>query len=253
MSLKRLTSPLLSPINHGFYTRLGGASSGIFEGLNCGTGSSDQAEIVKINRSRVAEDMGGDLRNLVTVYQTHSATALTIASTENPETAADAMVCASPNITLAVLTADCQPVLFADPNAKIIGATHAGWRGALNGVLDTTIDAMEGLGAQRENIVGVIGPCISQPAYEVGQDFIERFLEESPDNHCFFSNAKAPEKYLFNLPGYGLFRLRKAGIKAAEWTQYCTYSDPKRFFSYRRATHQKQADYGRLISTIRLS
>ena len=253
MSLKRLTSPLLSPINHGFYTRLGGASSGIFEGLNCGTGSSDQAEIVQINRSRVAEDMGGDLSDLVTVYQTHSATALTIASTGNPETAADAMVCASPNITLAVLTADCQPVLFADPNAKIIGAAHAGWRGALNGVLDATIDAMEGLCAQRENIVGVIGPCISQPAYEVGQDFIERFLEASPDNHCFFSNAKAPEKYLFNLPGYGLFRLRKAGIKAAEWTQYCTYSDPKRFFSYRRATHQKQADYGRLISTIRLS
>ena len=120
MSLKRLTSPLLSPINHGFYTRLGGASSGIFEGLNCGTGSSDQAEIVQINRSRVAEDMGGDLSDLVTVYQTHSATALTIASTGNPETAADAMVCASPNITLAVLTADCQPVLFADPNARII-------------------------------------------------------------------------------------------------------------------------------------
>ena len=253
MSLKRLTSPLLSPINHGFYTRLGGASSGIFEGLNCGTGSSDQAEIVQINRSRVAEDMGGDLSDLVTVYQTHSATALTIASTGNPETAADAMVCASPNITLAVLTADCQPVLFADPNAKIIGAAHAGWRGALNGVLDATIDAMEGLGAQRENIVGVIGPCISQPAYEVSQDFIERFLEASPDNHFFFSNAKAPEKYLFNLPGYGLFRLRKAGIKAAEWMRYCTYSDPKRFFSYRRATHQKQADYGRLISTIRLS
>ena len=253
MSLKRLTSPLLSPISHGFYTRLGGASSGIFEGLNCGTGSSDQVEIVQINRSRVAEDMGGDLSDLVTVHQTHSATALTIASTGNPETAADAMVCASPNITLAVLTADCQPVLFADPNAKIIGAAHAGWRGALNGVLDATIDAMEGLGAQRENIVGVIGPCISQPAYEVGQDFIERFLEASLDNHCFFSNAKAPEKYLFNLPGYGLFRLRKAGIKAAEWTQYCTYSDPKRFFSYRRATHQKQADYGRLISTIRLS
>ena len=253
MSLKRLTSPLLSPINHGFYTRLGGASSGIFEGLNCGTGSLDQAEMVQINRSLVAEDMGGDLSDLVTVYQTHSATALTIASTGNPETAADAMVCASPNITLAVLTADCQPVLFADPNAKIIGAAHAGWRGALNGVLDATIDAMEGLGAQRENIVGVIGPCISQPAYEVGQEFIERFLEVSPDNHCFFSNAKAPKKYLFNLPGYGLFRLRKAGIKAAEWTQYCTYSDPKRFFSYRRATHEKKADYGRLISTIRLS
>jgi polyphenol oxidase len=253
MSLKRLTSPLLSPINHGFYTRLGGASSGIFEGLNCGTGSLDQAEMVQINRSLVAEDMGGDLSDLVTVYQTHSATALTIASTRNPETAADAMVCASPNITLAVLTADCQPVLFSDPNAKIIGASHAGWRGALNGVLDATIDAMEGLGAQRENIVGVIGPCISQPAYEVGQEFIERFLEVSPDNHCFFSNAKAPKKYLFNLPGYGLFRLRKAGIKAAEWTQYCTYSDPKRFFSYRRATHEKKADYGRLISTIRLS
>jgi YfiH family protein len=144
-------------------------------------------------------------------------------------------------------------VLFADPNAKVIGAAHAGWRGALNGVLEATIDAMEELGAQRENILGVIGPCISQPAYEVGQDFIERFLEASPDNHCFFSNAKSPEKYLFNLPGYGLFRIRKAGIKAAEWTQYCTYSDPKHFFSYRRATHEKQADYGRLISTIRLS
>lgn len=253
MSLKRLTSPLLSPINHGFYTRRGGASSGIFEGLNCGTGSSDQAEIVQINRRRVAEDMGGNLTDLVTVYQTHSATALTITSAKNPKIPADAMVCATPNITLAVLTADCQPVLFADPKAKIIGAAHSGWRGALEGVLDATIEAMERLGARRENIVGVIGPCISQPAYEVGQDFIERFIEASPDNQQFFSNAKTHEKYLFNLPGYGLFRLRKAGVKAAEWTQHCTYSDAQRFFSYRRATHAQQADYGRLISTIRLS
>ncbi|AHM04344.1 hypothetical protein roselon_01991 [Roseibacterium elongatum DSM 19469] len=252
--LEILTSPLLDGVHHAFFTRRGGASSGIFEGLNCGGGSSDQAEIVEMNRKRAAHAMDVAPERLVTVHQVHSAQAVTLATP--PDAAADrpradAIVTATPGLAVAILTADCQPVLFADRTAGVVAAAHAGWRGTLDGVLDATIDRMEALGATRASIRAVIGPSISQRAYEVGQEFLERFLDDDPANGRFFINS-ADGKYLFDLPGYGLQRLRAAGVAAAEWTRHCTYSDQDRFFSYRRATHRGEADYGRLLSAIRL-
>jgi YfiH family protein len=248
--LEIITSDAL-PVRHGFFTRKGGASSGIFAGLNCGTGSTDLAEIVAINRARVAHAMGVAPEALVTVHQVHSADAVLITTPPALRPRADAMVTATPGIALAVLTADCQPVLFADPQAGVIGAAHAGWRGARDGVLEATIDAMEALGAERRNIAAVVGPCISQNAYEVGQEFFETFTDDDPDSRRFFVNG-AGDRMLFNLPAYGLHRLRGAGVGHAEWTQHCTYAEPQRFFSYRRTTHAGEADYGRLISVIRL-
>ncbi|MFL2784972.1 MAG: peptidoglycan editing factor PgeF [Paracoccaceae bacterium] len=252
MTLERITSPLLQPFKHGFYTRLGGASSGIFAGLNCGLSSSDQAEIVSINRARVAQDLGVKPQSLVTVHQTHSADVLIIDAAIRPATSADALVTATPQLALGVLSADCQPVLFADPKAGVIGAAHAGWRGALDGILEATLEAMENLGAQRENISAVIGPCISQAAYEVGQEFFERFADHDPTALQYFINSQTVGKYLFDLPGYGLSRLRAANVKTAAWTRDCSYADARRFYSYRRTTHQGQADYGRMIATIKL-
>ena len=251
MTLEILTADSLSPLRHGFFTRKGGASSGVFQGLNCGPGSSDQSEIVAINRARVASAMEVPTENLLTVHQVHSADVVTVDGPLDARPRADAMVTATPGIALAVLTADCQPVLFADLRAGVIGAAHAGWRGALDGVLEATLDAMERLGARREDIHAVIGPSISQSAYEVGQEFLERFIDEDPDNQRFFINCDG-DKYLFDLTGYGLHRLRQAGIANAEWTRHCTYTDAARFYSYRRTTHAGEADYGRLISAIRL-
>lgn len=251
MTLEILTADSLGPIRHGFFTRKGGASSGVFDGLNCGPGSSDQAEIVEINRARVADAMQVPLTNLITVHQVHSADTVAINAPLGQKPKADAMVTATPGLALGILTADCQPVLFADPTAGVIGAAHAGWRGARDGVLESTIDAMETLGATRANITAVIGPSISQPVYEVGPEFIEEFMDEDPDNARFFTNGTG-DRYLFDLPAFGLHRLRSAGVGHAEWTRHCTYSDPDRFFSYRRTTHAAEADYGRLISVIRL-
>lgn len=251
MTLEILTADALAPLRHGFFTRKGGASSGVFDGLNCGLGSSDQTEVVKINRARVAEAMHVAPEHLVTVYQVHSPDVVTVDAPLETAPEADAMVTATPGVALAILTADCQPVLFADAQSGVIGAAHAGWRGALDGVLEATVDAMEALGATRDNITAVIGPSISQAAYEVGPDFIDAFLDQDPDNSRFFANGNA-DRYQFDLTGYGVHRLRSAGVGHAEWTRHCTYSDPDRFFSYRRATHAKEADYGRLISSIRL-
>lgn len=248
--LEILTSDALT-VRHGFFTRKGGASSGIFAGLNCGTGSSDQSEIVAINRARVAEAMGVALENLVTLHQVHSADAVTVSGPLSDRPRADALVTATEGVALAVLTADCQPVLFADASARVIGAAHAGWRGAHDGVLETTLDAMEALGARRENIAAVIGPTISQAAYEVGPEFFETFTDDDRDSARFFANGKG-DRMLFDLPAYGLSRLRAAGVGHAEWTRHCTYGDPARFYSFRRTTHAGEADYGRLISVIRL-
>lgn len=251
MTLEILTADSLSPLRHGFFTRRGGASSGVFSGLNCGPGSSDQSEIVQINRARVAEAMGVAADHLITVHQVHSADVVTVTGPMGTRPRADAMVTNVPGVALAVLTADCQPVLFADVGNGVIGAAHAGWRGALDGVLEATVAAMEGLGADRRRIKAVIGPSISQAAYEVGPEFIEAFLAEGPDNARFFANGEGG-RYQFDLPGFGLHRLRQSGIGQAEWTRHCTYGDPERFYSYRRTTHAGEADYGRLISTIRL-
>ncbi|WP_299077268.1 peptidoglycan editing factor PgeF [uncultured Ruegeria sp.] len=252
MTLEILTSDILSPVRHGFFSRRGGASSGIFSGLNCGHGSSDQTEAVALNRRRVADAMEVTPDALIGVHQVHSPTALTVEGPQNGEKPrADAIVTATPGLALTILTADCQPVLFADREAQVIGAAHAGWRGALDGVLETTLDAMEALGAKRENTCAVIGPTISQRAYEVGPDFMDEFIAESPDNTRFFANGQE-DRLQFDLPAFGLHRLRQAGIGQAEWTRHCTYSDPERFYSYRRSTHAKEADYGRLISVIKL-
>ncbi len=251
MTLEILTSDCLGGLRHGFFTRRGGASSGVFTGLNCGYGSSDQREIVQINRGRVADAMGVPDTHLIGVHQIHSATAVTVDGPLEERPRADGMVTATPGIALSVLTADCQPVLFADPDAGVIGAAHAGWRGALDGVLLATVEAMEKLGAQRANISAVIGPCISQRAYEVGPEFIEDFLAEDPDFARYFANG-ADDRMQFDLPGFGLNRLRAAGVGHAEWTRHCTYADPDRFYSYRRTTHSKEADYGRLIAAITL-
>ncbi|WP_204113340.1 peptidoglycan editing factor PgeF [Shimia biformata] len=252
MTLEILMSDTLKPLRHGFFTRKGGASSGVFHGLNCGAGSSDQSDIVAINKRRVADAMEVLPENLVTIHQVHSADVVTIEEPivgERPR--ADAVVTDKPGLALSILTADCQPVIFADREAGVIGAAHAGWRGALEGVLEATIEAMEKLGASRANITAVIGPTISQSAYEVGPEFLDAFLQDDAENTRFFANGKSDRMH-FDLPSYGLHRLRSAGIGHAEWTRHCTYSDPERFYSYRRSTHAKEADYGRLISSVRL-
>jgi polyphenol oxidase len=248
--LEIITSDALA-CRHGFFTRKGGASSGIFAGLNCGTGSSDQTDVVAINRGRVAEAMGVGPEALVTLHQVHSAKAVPVTGPLHIRPEADALVTATPGILLAVLTADCQPVLFHDPVARVIGAAHAGWRGAVDGILEATIDAMEAMGARRSRITAVIGPTISQAAYEVGPEFLDRFRAEDAESTRFFANGKV-DRLHFDLPGYGLFRLRRAGVGHAEWTGHCTYLDPARFYSFRRTTHAGEVDYGRLISTIRL-
>jgi hypothetical protein len=251
LSLDIITSRLLDPLRHGFFGREGGASSGIFAGLNCGQGSTDQAEAVTINRARVAQSMGVEAEALVGVHQVHSADVVTVEGPIPVRPRADAMVTRVPGLALSILTADCQPALFADREAGVIGAAHAGWKGTVNGILEATLDAMEQLGARRDRTVVVIGPTISQRAYEVGPEFMDALLAEDPSAARFFANGQG-DRLLFDLPGYGLRRLRDAGVAEAEWTRHCTYSDPRRFFSYRRSVHGREADYGRLIAAIRL-
>ncbi|TBN37487.1 peptidoglycan editing factor PgeF [Paracoccus subflavus] len=251
-TLEILTHPLLRDVKHGFFTRKGGASSGLFSGLNCGRRSTDQAEMVVVNRARVATAMGVSADALATVKQVHSADVVTLTDDHRlpvvAATEADGIVTARRGVALAVLTADCQPILLADARAGVIGACHAGWRGALEGIIGATVEAMRGLGADR--VRAVIGPTISQRAYEVGPDFMDRFLAEDPGYGRFFSGGPNGRP-MFDLPSFGLARLRDAGVEA-EWSGHCTYSDLHRFFSYRRATHESQADYGRLISAITL-
>jgi hypothetical protein len=191
------------------------------------------------------------LDNLTGVHQIHSAKVITIHSPTTDLPKADALVTATKGIALSVLSADCQPVLFADAKTGVIGAAHAGWKGALDGILAQTVEAMIAIGAKRKNICAVIGPCISQRAYEVGPDFMDSFIEQDPDNTRFFVQGNK-DRLQFDLPGFGLKCLREIDIPTAEWTHHCTYSDPDRFYSYRRSLHQKEADYGRLIAAISL-
>lgn len=251
MKLDIITSTVLAPVRHGFFGRAGGASSGVFAGLNCGYGSSDQHEAVTINRDRVAGAMGVAPADLLGVHQIHSATVVTVTDPSAPRPQSDALVTALPGIALSILTADCQPVLFSDPVARVIGAAHAGWKGALSGILEATIEAMSALGARPADIRVVIGPSISQRNYEVGPEFYDTVMATDTAAARFFAQG-AGEKMHFDLPGYGLQRLRLAGVGQAEWTRHCTYADPARFFSYRRSVHTKEADYGRLIAAIAL-
>jgi len=253
MTLEFITADELAPFRHGFFTRKGGVSSGIFSGLNCGPGSTDQDQAVLTNRRLAAQAMGATEADLSTIHQTHSVDAVEIkgTATKIPRPKCDAMVSRTEGAVLGIQTADCQPVLFADAKAGVIGAEHAGWKGALNGVLQSTIDAMEKIGAIRRDIAAVIGPTISQRAYEVGPEFFDLFLAEDPAFSRFFA-AGTGDRLIFDLPSFGLHQLRAAGIGSARWTGHCTFSDPDRFYSYRRTTHAREVDYGRLISIIRL-
>lgn len=247
-----ITHPFFADLRHGFFTRKGGVSTGVYAGLNCGRGSHDLPDKVEQNRDLVAAAMGVGPSMLASVHQTHSADVVVIRDPADVAQArhrqADAIVTDRTGIALSILTADCQPVLLADPEAGVIGAAHAGWKGASTGVLEAVVGAMQDLGAV--NIRAVIGPCISQAAYEVGWDFMEDFIAEDPDFQRFFAGG-AGGKPMFDLPSFGLSVLRDLGVQA-EWTRHCTYGDPERFFSYRRTTHNQEADYGRLISAIAL-
>ncbi|MGS4945389.1 peptidoglycan editing factor PgeF [Meridianimarinicoccus sp. RP-17] len=252
MTLEIITADMLHPLRHGFFTRRGGASSGVFAGLNCGRGSSDQAEVVEINRARAALAMDVAPDALRGLYQTHSARAVVASpAPQDHPPEGDAIVTDRPGVVLAILTADCAPVLFADHAAGVVGAAHAGWKGALAGVLDATLDKMETLGADRARVVAAVGPTIAQAAYEVGPEFLETFVADDGGNARFFAQGSG-DRLQFDLPAFVLHRLRAAGIGDAAWLRHCTYSNPELFFSYRRSVHEKQADYGRLISTIRL-
>ncbi len=249
MTLSPIRADILTGIAHGFFTRDGGVSTGIYATLNGGQGSHDTAGHVDENRARIAVALG--VERLVSVHQVHGDCAEVVTGPwPGAKPQADAMVTDRPGIGLAILTADCAPVLFADPEAGVVGAAHAGWKGALTGVLEATVTAMESLGARRKRIVAAIGPVISQRAYEVGPEFVERFIDEDPDHARFFAGG-AGDRAMFDLPGFCLSRLRAAGI-AAEWTGHCTYSDEARFFSYRRASHRGESDYGRLVAAIAL-
>jgi hypothetical protein len=253
MTLAPLTSDWLDRVRHGFFTREGGVSGSIYAALNCGPGSADAPEAVAENRALVAEAMGVMPDKLLSVRQIHSPTVATVAEgwaeADRPE--ADAMVTGVGGIALCILTADCAPVLFHDPAAKVIGAAHAGWRGAEAGVLEATLDAMEALGAKRSRIAAGIGPCISQRAYEVGQEFMERFVAGDPETAQFFIMGPRG-KALFDLPRYCQRRLVLAGVEESGWIGRCTYEDRARFYSFRRATHREERDYGRQASAIML-
>ncbi len=249
MGLEPITSARLSA-PHGFFTRHGGVSTGVFASLNCGYGSPEAPALIAQNRALIAAHVGVAPERLYSVTQTHSADVLTIMSPDDyvSGTKADAMVTNTKGIALGVLTADCAPVLFQDADTGVVGAAHAGWRGAFGGVLETTIAAMQSLGAR--NITAVVGPCISQRNYEVGSEFFENFLDENPDYTRFFVNAPQ-EKYLFDLPSFALQRLRQAGVDA-EWTGQCTYGAPEDFYSYRFTQHNNRPSYGRMLSVITL-
>jgi purine-nucleoside/S-methyl-5'-thioadenosine phosphorylase / adenosine deaminase len=236
---------------HGFFTRQGGVSQGVFAGLNVGLGSDDRRDHVLENRRRVAEWLASPTPPLATPHQIHSPTVERVEAVWPLDTRpqADAVVTDRPGVPLGVLTADCGPVLFADERAGVIGAAHAGWKGALTGILDNTVSAMEDLGAHRADIRATLGPTISQDNYEVGPEFVERLKTETPDNKRFFRPSERPDHALFDLPAYILHRLEVAGVEA-QWTGHCTYGDEERFYSYRRKTHRGEPDYGRQISAI---
>jgi len=240
----------LGRLPHGFLGRRGGVSVGECAGLNVGYGSKDDREAIAGNRRLAIAAILADAE-LATVHQVHSAEVV-VAGAPSPQDErprADAMVTDTPNLLLGILTADCAPVLFADHQAVVVGAAHAGWRGALAGVTDATIEAMERLGARREHIHAAVGPCIAQPSYEVDDAFRVRFLDSDPDNGRFFI-AGAAGKPHFDLEAYVVHRLIAAGIEEVEALNLDTYADPDRFFSFRRATHRGEADYGRQLSAI---
>ena len=250
--LEPIRSELLSNPNvrHGFFTRRGGVSHSIYASLNCAFGSDDQTSQVKENRTRVADTLGIEEGSLVSVRQAHTKAVLSISGPLSGETpVADGMVTRTRQVGLAVLGADCAPVLLADPVARVVGAAHAGWKGALDGILEGTIDAMTSLGARVSELKVSIGPAIQQTSYEVGAEFREKFLATSADYAVFFVDGAAT-KFHFDLPRFIEHRLLSAGVTSVERSRFDTCADAGKFFSYRRATKRGEPDYGRQISAI---
>ncbi|HSZ11696.1 MAG TPA: peptidoglycan editing factor PgeF [Rhizomicrobium sp.] len=244
----------LSNIAHGFFGRQGGVSTGIFAWLNCGVGSGDAREAVIENRRRAMAELGANAK-LVTLHQIHSANAITVTEAwdigQGPQ--ADAMATNVPGIALGILTADCAPVLFADETARVIGAAHAGWKGALHGVLESALAAMEALGAQRNRIAAAIGPCISQENYEIGAEFREAFLSADSAHARFFVPSNRADHWRFDLEGLVAHRLAAAHVENVALLSACTYAREAEFYSFRRATHRGEKDYGRQLSAILLT
>ncbi len=252
MSVEVVTSPLLGGTHHGFLGRTGGVSTGLVAGLNVGLGSGDDPEAIAENRRRAVAAVAPG-HDLVTVFQIHSPDVV-VATAPWPDADrphADALVTNRPGLALGILTADCAPVLFADTEAGVIGAAHAGWKGALGGVTDATIAALESLGARRDRIAAVVGPCIAQPSYEVDDGFRARFVAAALGNDCFFI-AGRPGHAQFDLPGYVAHRIRAAGVDQVEALPLDTRALPDLFYSFRRATLAAEPDYGRQVSLIAL-
>lgn len=253
----KITSPILSALpgmRHAFFTREGGVSEGIYQSLNGGLGSKDDPAYVAENRSRMAQAIDVAPNNFLSVYQIHSADVAVATQPWDADSRprADAMVTNIPGLAIGITTADCGPILFADPQARVIGAAHAGWKGALGGVLEATIAAMETLGAARSGITAAIGPLIQQQSYEVGAEFAARFNEADAANTRFFIPSARKDHAMFDLAGYIRARLERAGISTIDDVGLCTYADP-RFFSYRRSVHRAETDYGRNVHAIVLA
>jgi purine-nucleoside/S-methyl-5'-thioadenosine phosphorylase / adenosine deaminase len=239
-------------IRHGFFTRMGGVSRGCYESLNGGVGSDDAPADVAENRARMAAAVGVLPDRLISAYQIHSPVVVTVDKPWDPNARpkADAIVTRTSGLAIAVSTADCGPILFADAKAGVIGAAHAGWRGALSGVAEATIAAMERCGADRSRIVAALGPMIRQQNYEVGPEFVAQFTAADPSNERFFESATRAGHALFDLAGYVAARLARAGIGQIDDLGRCTYAEPETFFSYRRSVHRREPDYGRHLNTI---
>ena len=242
-------------VRHAFFTRRGGVSRGLYTSLNCGPGSSDDPESVRANRSRAMAALDLPAGALRTVHQVHGRDVIAVDDAPSPATRpkADALVTRTPGVALGVLTADCAPVLFADPEAGVVGAAHAGWRGALAGVVDATVEAMIELGARHRSILAAVGPCIGQESYEVGPEFPGPFLAEERSNAMFFSSAKAEGKFVFDLSGYVARRLARLGLGEVFRLDCDTCRDEANFFSYRRSRLRGEADYGRALAAIALA
>jgi hypothetical protein len=251
-----LVSSLLAAIpglRHAFFTREGGVSDGIYDSLNGGLGSRDNPANVAENRRRMAEQLGVGPSHLLNAHQIHSPDVIVATGPWKSPTRpkADAIVTRAEGLAIGVTTADCGPILFVDPKARVIGAAHAGWKGALTGVLESTIEAMEKLGAERNSVVAAIGPLIRQPSYEVGSEFVERFIDADAENTLFFLPGERDGHAMFDLPGFIRMRLENAGVVMIEDLGIDTYAD-ERCYSYRRSVHRKEPDYGRLVHAIAL-
>jgi hypothetical protein len=252
-----LSSPLLAAqagVRHGFFTRKGGASQGVYAGLNAGPGSNDDAEAVAENRRRAAAFLGVEASALLTAYQIHSAAARAVEApwTVGPQEG-DALVTMTRGLAVGALAADCAPVLIVDARARVVAAVHAGWKGALAGVIDAAVQAMTALGAAPARMAAAVGPCIGPKSYEVGLEFLERFMAGAPGAERFFRAGDAADKRFFDLPAFVLSRLDEAGVGRSEWIGRDTYAEADLFYSNRRALHRGEGDYGRLLSAVSLA